>query len=266
MFEQAHYYCYKYLPFDDGSRKVITEGTIKYSCPLDFNDPFDCAPCYSEESLNDVGTTKKELIDKIGKAKGWSPAKRLQNRNKLAARVKRFIGSEKHKHAMLSQVGVLCLSRDPANILMWSHYAGLHTGFVVEFKIPVAGYKEEGFMAGVNLIPFPITYSRKRPVIEYGKDSNQDTIDKALLTKFEDWSYEQEERVIEHERGPGIHSYLRDERLSSVIAGMRMKDSDFELLQQDVDSLNKTTKLSQVKLLRARPALTEYALAIPGLK
>ena len=35
---------YKYLPFNEGSLKVITEGTVKFTCPLEFNDPFDCQP------------------------------------------------------------------------------------------------------------------------------------------------------------------------------------------------------------------------------
>lgn len=38
------FYRYKYLPFNEGSLKVITEGTVKFTCPLDFNDPFDCQP------------------------------------------------------------------------------------------------------------------------------------------------------------------------------------------------------------------------------
>jgi len=266
MSNQEYYYCYKYLPFDDGSRKVITEGTIKYTCPLDFNDPFDCAPCYSESSLNNVGTTKRELISRIGKAKGWSPAKRIQNKRKVAAQLKSFIGSEKHKNSMLTQVGVLCLSRDPTSVLMWSHYAEFHKGFVVEFKIPVSGYREDALKPGINLIPFPITYSSDRPVIEYGKESDQETIDKALLTKFEAWSYEEEMRVIEHERGPGIHTYVRDERLNAVIAGMKMSEANVHLLQSDVETVNDNPRLSHVKLYNARPSATEYSIEIPGLK
>jgi len=35
---------YKYLPFDIGSLKIITQGTIKFTKPSEFNDPFDCDP------------------------------------------------------------------------------------------------------------------------------------------------------------------------------------------------------------------------------
>jgi hypothetical protein len=34
---------------------------------------------------------------------------------------------------MLAQIGILCLCKDHRNILMWSHYANEHRGFVVAF-------------------------------------------------------------------------------------------------------------------------------------
>ncbi len=37
---------YKYLPFNEDSLKIISEGTIKFTDPEDFNDPFDCDPIY----------------------------------------------------------------------------------------------------------------------------------------------------------------------------------------------------------------------------
>ena len=33
-------YRYKYAPFDAGALKMVTEGTIKFSDPRQFNDPF----------------------------------------------------------------------------------------------------------------------------------------------------------------------------------------------------------------------------------
>ncbi|WP_339064894.1 DUF2971 domain-containing protein [Teredinibacter turnerae] len=266
MADSEHIYCYKYLPFDEGSRKVITEGTIKYTCPLDFNDPFDCWPCYSQEALRELGQTKKKLIAQFGKSNGWSPAKRIREKRKLEAKVRQYIGTEKHQSDMLSQIGVVCLSRDPRNILMWSHYAKFHTGFVVEFKIPVFGYEEEAQKLGENLIPFPITYSKKRPVIKYGKENDEDLIDKSILTKYIDWSYEKEQRVIEHLRGPGIHCYQRESRLNSVISGMNISMENLKTLKNDVESIRKTPSLEHVKLYQAEPSVIEYGVDIPGLE
>ncbi|MES9903809.1 MAG: hypothetical protein ABW168_14180 [Sedimenticola sp.] len=35
---------YKYVPFSEGSLSIIKEGTMKFTPPTEFNDPFDCAP------------------------------------------------------------------------------------------------------------------------------------------------------------------------------------------------------------------------------
>jgi hypothetical protein len=50
---------YKYLPVDGsfdspdtlGSLSVIRDGTLKYTSPGDFNDPFDCQPDYDFEAI-----------------------------------------------------------------------------------------------------------------------------------------------------------------------------------------------------------------------
>jgi len=43
--------CFKYLPFDDGSLAVLTQGTIKYTRPMRFNDPFEVLPVYLRKPL-----------------------------------------------------------------------------------------------------------------------------------------------------------------------------------------------------------------------
>lgn len=37
-------YRYKYLPDMLGIEGVVANGTIKFTCPAEFNDPFDCMP------------------------------------------------------------------------------------------------------------------------------------------------------------------------------------------------------------------------------
>lgn len=41
MKQQEFIYRYKYLPFNENSLKILTEGTIKFTDPETFNDPFD---------------------------------------------------------------------------------------------------------------------------------------------------------------------------------------------------------------------------------
>lgn len=136
-------YCYKYLPFNNGSRKIICDGTIKYSSPLDFNDPFDCRPIYCKVNRDDIELSRPDLIKEVGRRRNWSPAKIIKNRKKISAEISNFVSSEEYIDEKLAQLGVLCLTTDPKNILMWSHYADCHKGFVIAFRIPRFGYKEE---------------------------------------------------------------------------------------------------------------------------
>ncbi|HFM4300322.1 TPA: DUF2971 domain-containing protein, partial [Escherichia coli] len=40
-------------------------------------------------------------------------------------------------------VACLCLSKNPLNVLMWSHYADKHQGFVVAIDTERAGFDDE---------------------------------------------------------------------------------------------------------------------------
>lgn len=76
---------------------------------------------------------KQPELKQLFRSKYGTGAKFLRNKTKILKDL------EKHKDSFLSatlkNVGVLCLSKDSKNILMWSHYAQNHTGFVIEFKI-----------------------------------------------------------------------------------------------------------------------------------
>lgn len=252
------------MGIDDGSLSVLTEGTLKYTCPLEFNDPFDCRPSYSREALRKVGDTKKELLNAAAKRLGLSPAERIREKRKLAKKIENYVGTDEFVEATLSRIGVVSLSTDPANILMWSHYADFHRGFVVGFKIPLFGTRKQGLEGGYNLIPLEVNYSQTRPEVHYGIDSPQAVLQKMVFTKSDHWHYENEHRVIEHRRGPGIHAYNRERLLDSVIAGMNISKNDFQRLSDIVESLRERPKFQHLKLYKAQPSQSEYKLDIPG--
>ncbi len=69
-------FLYKYLPFNDGSKSVISQNTIKYTCQKDFNDPFDCQIPVNFKA--NKKTIRKYFLDKphlLGSS--LPPAKRL---------------------------------------------------------------------------------------------------------------------------------------------------------------------------------------------
>lgn len=92
---------------------------------------------------------------------------------------------------------VCCLCTSSKNRLMWSHYADSHKGICIEYDF--SEYIENGSQ------PMPVYYSKTRPkfpwnvAIEQTPETQSKATAhfmKALLTKDESWSYENEWRLL----------------------------------------------------------------------
>lgn len=120
--------------------------------------------------------------------------------------------------AMLGhRIGLYCLSQRNDSILMWSHYSEDHKGYCLEFE---ATDQTPMFGAAQS-----VTYSDKYPVIDAIRTPNEEQVDLVFLTKFSEWKYEQEWRIVDHQRGPGTHEYPR-ELLKGVVFGINMPEAD----------------------------------------
>lgn len=229
------FFRYKYLPFgqDKLSLNVIKEGTIKFTCPKDFNDPFDCQPVSTV--IEDVKNSDlyKRTMPKLKR----SPAKRLAIENRMATAIRNHIKSGKLQETVMEIVGVLSLSKTYDNILMWSHYAEYHKGFVVGFRYEMSDLIDTNLPS--ELPVFPVMYSNERKSFNYFGDESEYDIHGALLTKSEHWKYEEEVRVLDLVRGPGIHDYNRSRRLHCVIAGAKINQEDLTLLKNAVKQATK---------------------------
>ena len=84
---------------------------------------------------------------------------------------------------------------------MWSHYAESHKGFCIEYDY--SNWKADSKI----ILPLPVIYSRQRPLVfagvhlenpEEAKVQIASQLMKGLLTKDNDWSYENEWRIILH--------------------------------------------------------------------
>lgn len=261
--DDSYIFRYKYLPFDEGSLEVIKSGTIKFSSPSEFNDPFDCKPWYKLSSNSNSSQKEKELLKRVGDFHKQSPAKRLQSKGVYKARIDKKIKSGSFIDDLNRQYGVLCLSRNALSILMWSHYARNHEGFLVEFKIPIFGDEDDVTDLHNLLVPLPITYANNRPILDVFEHATHESLEKHLLTKSEEWKYEDEERVIDHLRGPGIHTYNRSKILCSVIAGMNMNDQKFKRLREVVSETNKACNMS-IPVFKAIEIPGKYAITVPN--
>lgn len=84
------------------------------------------------------------------------------------------------------QVGILCLSRSPNSILMWSHYADQYQGAVVSFDA------DHQFFAG----QIPVEYAAERPKKHLDSYKSEPVPLAELCAKSIGWEYEQEVRII----------------------------------------------------------------------
>lgn len=222
-------YRYKYLKFDEGSLRIITDGTLKFTCPLEFNDPFDSLPVYDESSISEIYRLRPDLIKLVAKQKNMSPSKRIFNKGKFTKNFERVVRSGDFAKGIYSTVGIFCLSRTPTNPLMWAHYADNHKGLVVEFKISLEGTLDPKVYR--RILPHKVNYTDVRPILDVVRAPDQKAdIESYFLTKSLDWQYEQEERVIDID-GPGIYEYSRFDFLESIIVGARMPNEDIEKLK-----------------------------------
>src|SRR5208337_2016567 len=166
---------YKYLPLDKGSLRIITDGTIKFTPPSEVNDPFDCAPDIDTRKIADYLNTRTDLLEKVRATLKLSPAQLIEQKQTMIKRVETAAEHGAFGQEASDKVGICSLTRDPLNLLMWAHYAQHHSGFVVEFDIPVE-------VEDVNepttdqllewLIPHEVEYQASKPVVNFFDDKD----------------------------------------------------------------------------------------------
>jgi len=94
--------------------------------------------------------------------------------------IRQLVRAFKNTHD--NKMGLLCFSANWTNPLLWSHYAGNHTGICLGFDLPRRDAE-------------CVVYKRKRPRLEHGPGTASISAEiKFLLlrTKFIGWKYEQE--------------------------------------------------------------------------
>jgi hypothetical protein len=139
---------------------------------------------------------------------------------------------------VVNSVGVLSLSEKQDDVLMWSHYSSSHTGICLRFKVSAA----KPFFANA----LPVRYQLERPVLDLASDDAHTQSEKALLTKADYWSYEKEWRILEHDKGPGVHVYP-PALLDGIIMGALTPENDRALVREWIAERHVPTELLQAR-------------------
>lgn len=206
-------------------QRILQNQELYFAKPTEFNDPFDCLPVIS---LQSTPTEFEAYLD------GFFQRRMPHiSRKERRARVKEIVkGNSKNpkwremtdalttsmKEAV-NEAGIFSMAATCEHVLMWSHYADSHKGVCLRFRAKAS----TPFFGRAQ----PVTYQETRPVINLITDTPAEQAGKALLTKADFWSYEEEWRIVEHESGPGIHVFPSG-LLDGVIFGARVTKRDRE--------------------------------------
>jgi hypothetical protein len=198
-------------PLDNGGLKVLANRSLKVTPPNEFNDPFEFSPVVRpsetiEQQIESISS--RAYFDQHFPAHpNWRSYDHYQEcirvKNDI---VKQRLATDSLKLAKDLQdnfptfasklVGVICFSSEPAQPLMWAHYASAHTGLMLEFAAGCPLFQEMGFLK-VNFSQVDYPPDRTKPVFDPSKPTETlRQLEQIARRKSIDWKHEAEYRVI----------------------------------------------------------------------
>ncbi len=242
---------YKYLP--PRRIDILRKCQIRFTSPAAFNDPFESLPVMMEYKAQQL----RAIEEKEGKTfrEGTEEETRYYRNaviNLEAENTPTFFGTF---------YGLQCFSKVKDSLLMWSHYADAHRGFVIGFDadngffapgyLSVEGLKAVGYSTGRYVLP-----ERGFSDIANNKEEMAKAIAKLCFTKSIKWAYEKEMRLLAPANEANDNFYpLPSDAIREVILGIRITEND----RKEIADLLKA-KYSHATLLQAKVNPEQFAL------
>lgn len=268
---------YKFIS-DPGAVGFLLQGTAKFTPIPELNDPSELLPnLISDEVLRSLNRLREHgysdddmvyLRREENLLRRLAPSYRAIDTpvtKELATALIRspFYDSEVLLYRLLngaaremsSKVGLFCLTQRYESLPMWAHYAANATGLVVEFQNLEDVFP--GDDTGVLHQPILVRYEREHIGVTFDPRSHESI----FFSKFQDWAYEQEVRVVlplADCRRVLVHDktlYLFDlppRCITRVILGWNMAPSVSETVRELVHDLNNDVKVLQACCLFGR--------------
>lgn len=164
---------------------LLKQPSIRFTQPNALNDPYECHLTLDRKTLlenyrefrraGDPGISVERLDESVAMAESQL-----------------VIDALLHYRERRNSLGVVSLSEDPLQLLMWAHYADEHRGSAIELDVthPALLPRSDGGEHYSDIRK--VEYTQKKI---FGVPS-PDTIVKVLSTKSTDWSYEREWRLV----------------------------------------------------------------------
>jgi hypothetical protein len=191
---------FKYFSTDPDKLERFTKRQIYFTPPKYFNDPWDFLARSDPHA-------EKHIAVEIPSLSGRG----LREFTEFVNTPDSLEDEAGEQQDGLSQeIGVVCLTDDPKNRVMWAHYGESHQGFVAEFcctELPCNDQKAPAFAAcGTPFGPaMKVDYRPNLPTM----NADRTNLKEVFWTKHIAWRYEEEWRMM-YSLAKGLHHPTRD--------------------------------------------------------
>jgi hypothetical protein len=241
-------FLYKYFSKAKYAECIFRHNELYFRNPKTFNDPFDCNPMLtSKRDFNEEDYVKfacQECPDNERQSCEVQAGKIYPTIDKNQ-KIKEFNEIiKKDLERSINEIRVLCLSENYNDILMWSHYADGHRGFVLQFDTNALlnNFKPDR--------PEQVIYPPKRSYPSLKEYNENNFTHMLLIAKSSQWTYEHEWRILKHveteeelEEEGKLYPFEKG-LITGIILGCKMTPQDKK-------------KISQWRL-RYQPQITPY--------
>jgi len=172
----------------DRAIKFLKDRTIRFTQPKFLNDPYECHLTFDRAA-------RKIILDDFAKfCRNRSPSlSEKEVHERVSANEQSLVENALLDYRRIrDDLGVLSLTEDPLNLLMWAHYGDEHRGIVIELDIthPSLLMTTSGGREFATLCAVRYTNKKVRGI------PRPDTVIQTLITKSPEWEYEREWRFI----------------------------------------------------------------------
>ncbi|MCK4791001.1 MAG: DUF2971 domain-containing protein [Desulfobacteraceae bacterium] len=185
---------YKYC--DQGVAKILESLELKLPYISQTNDPLECLPFfYCPDDKAAIEARYFSVLQRRGMLPSADYKQRLENGeiHKILEKSQRELQRDwnRRKGCLLS------VSKNARETVMWAHYADKHKGAAIGIDLDNVfpnAHRERGILMN------PVIYDKHRPKInildEPEGNVSCEAYQKAVMTKSDSWSYEEEFRTI----------------------------------------------------------------------
>lgn len=172
-------------------KEFFCDPLFRLTQSFSLNDPFDSKP--TKEAIR---RKIAFMHDDRGEGAGFVSDKEINSK---------YGGTREYLETELHKFGIISLTENPHNLLMWSHYANEHRGIVIEISNSedTFNFSKDGmrFSGGGKKKAVRVRYDNKRPSENIPDECiysifEDDFFRHIALVKSDSWMYEKEHRFL----------------------------------------------------------------------